>query len=336
MENVEKVEKEDESKKCKLTKPMLMRIGAVVAVFAVLGLAYYFSFKRGTITADQAKEKVVKFVTENLVQPGTKIEVAGVSKESGLYKVVIRVEKQEVPTYITKDGKTFFPSAMALEKKEEAKAPEKSVEVPKSDKPTVELFVMSYCPYGTQIEKGILPVLDVLKDKIYFSLKFVDYAMHGEKEIKENLRQYCIQKEEPGKLAKYLGCFLKKGEGTENSCLQLASVNAPKVNGCMASADKEFKITEQFKDKNSWSSQFPPFNVDKEANDKYGVQGSPALVINGVETPAGRDAKSLLEAICSGFSNAPEECKKELSGAAPTPGFGEGSASTNSSASCGS
>jgi len=49
---------------------------------------------------------------------------------------------------------------------------------------------MSYCPYGTQIEKGILPVINALGNKIKFSLKFVDYAMHGKKEIDENSRQY--------------------------------------------------------------------------------------------------------------------------------------------------
>jgi len=62
----------------------------------------------------------------------------------------------------------------------------------KTDKPEVELFVMSYCPYGTQMEKGILPAFDTLGDTVDAELKFVDYAMHGEKEVKENLRQYCI------------------------------------------------------------------------------------------------------------------------------------------------
>ena len=31
----------------------------------------------------------------------------------------------------------------------------------KLEKPIVEAFVMSHCPFGTQIEKGMLPVVSV-------------------------------------------------------------------------------------------------------------------------------------------------------------------------------
>ena len=39
----------------------------------------------------------------------------------------------------------------------------------------------------------------MLKDKIDFELKFVYYAMHGEEEIDEQLRQHCIETEQNGK-----------------------------------------------------------------------------------------------------------------------------------------
>ncbi|TAK95510.1 hypothetical protein EPO05_03930 [Patescibacteria group bacterium] len=299
------------------------------------------SWKRTTtLTLDQAKEKVLQFSKDNLVPPGTDIQIKEAVEENGLYKVVFTVEKQDISTYVTKDGTKFFPSAIELDKKEEPAPEDKSVaEVPKSDKPSVEMFVMSYCPYGTQIEKGVLPVLDTLKDKIDFSLRFVDYAMHGEKEVKENLRQYCIQQTEPAKLSKYLTCFLKKGEGTEASCMKTALVNSAKVASCVTATDKEFKVTEQLNDKTAWSGQFPPFNVDKDLNDQYGVQGSPTLVINGVEAQAGRDSAGLLNTICDAFNEAPSECQAALSSAAPSPGFGTGTAtggSANPSANCGS
>ncbi|MEM2131153.1 MAG: GILT family protein, partial [Candidatus Woesearchaeota archaeon] len=69
----------------------------------------------------------------------------------------------------------------------------------KKDKPEVQLFVMSHCPFGTQMEKGILPVVELLGNKIDFKVRFVYYAMHGEVEVKEQLRQYCIQKEQQDK-----------------------------------------------------------------------------------------------------------------------------------------
>ena len=103
------------------------------------------------------------------------------------------------PVYLTKDGKFFFPQVIDIEemenKKREAEEQanaekEKAVtEMEKNDKPKVEIYVMSHCPYGTQIEKGMLPVLETLGDKIDFELKFCTYAMHGEKELQEQLRQ---------------------------------------------------------------------------------------------------------------------------------------------------
>lgn len=78
----------------------------------------------------------------------------------------------------------------------------------KSDKPTVELFVMSYCPYGTQMEKALIPAKELLGDKANISIKFVAYTMHGAKETQENTRQYCIvQKDfrEAGRVERALG-----------------------------------------------------------------------------------------------------------------------------------
>jgi len=60
--------------------------------------------------------------------------------------------------------------------------------------PRVELFVMSHCPYGLQVEKAILPAVKLLGDRIKFNVRFCNYAMHGKAEIDEELLQYCIQK----------------------------------------------------------------------------------------------------------------------------------------------
>jgi len=102
---------------------------------------------------------------------------------------------------------------------------------------------MSYCPYGTQIEKGIIPVVKTLGDKIDFQLKYVNYAMHGEKEIKEQLNQYCIEKEySKDDLLSYLECFLEDSDG--EGCL----VNYD-VQPCVESTDSEFGIMRDFADK---------------------------------------------------------------------------------------
>jgi hypothetical protein len=198
--------------------------------------------------------------------------------------------------------------------------------VPKSAKPKVELYVMSYCPYGLQMEKAYLPAWDLLKNKADISLKFVNYAMHGQKEVEENTRQYCIAKEQPSKFSAYLKCFYTGTNGSApdyNSCLTLAGVNTASLKTCYDKTDKEFGITAKFEDKGSWlSGQFPLYPIHDADNSKYGVQGSPTLVINGVQSQAGRTPEAVKQAICAAFNNPPEECKQTLSTSSFQPGFG--------------
>jgi hypothetical protein len=206
--------------------------------------------------------------------------------------------------------------------------------VTKSDKPKVELFVMSYCPYGTQIEKGILPVVSALGKKIDFQIKFCDYSMHGEKELKENLTQYCIQKEENNKYADYLTCFLKSGDST--TCLSGAKIDTAKVNSCVSKTDGDYKVMSNFKNNVGFQGDYPGFDVDKTDNTKYNVSGSPTLIINGAEVTSARDSASLLKTVCSAFNNQPSECQASLSSSTPSSGFGDGTTNSGSAASgCG-
>lgn len=297
--------------------------------------------KSNNLTQEEAKVKVTDYINNNLMQPGTEAEITSVTEEGGLYKVAVDVNGQEINAYMTLDGTKFFPSAMDMNiqadqaAQGDASQNKEPIEIVKSEKPQVELFVMSYCPYGTQIEKGILPAVFALGSSIDFKLKFVDYAMHDKKELDENLRQYCIQKNEPEKLNKYMECFLKVGQGTENACLNESSVSVAELESCINSSDQEFKVSQNYADKNTWKGQFPSFDVDKADNEKYGVQGSPTLVINETVSQSGRDAASLLKTICSAFNEAPEACNQELSSAAPSPGFGEGTGSASTDANCG-
>ena len=293
------------------------------------------------LSLEEAKVKTEKFINDILIgDNGEKITIKDASEENGMYKIIVSVAGgQEVETYITKDGKLFFDRTMNIEKIEKESQAAKDAEAPapaeavKSDKPAVELFVMSHCPYGTQIEKGILPAVEALGGKIDFELKFCDYVMHGETELNEQLQQHCIKTEEPTKFTAYLECFLEAGDS--KSCITKAKINASKLNSCVSATDKEFNITKNFADKTTWKGNYPTFNIYKESNEKYAVGGSPTLVINGTTVKSGRDSASLLSTICAAFNISPAECSTELSSAEPAPGFGTGaSASSGTDASC--
>ncbi len=192
----------------------------------------------------------------------------------------------------------------------------------KTDKPKVELFVMAYCPYGTQAEKWILGVSKLLKWKINFSVKFVDYDMHGKKSIDEDTLQHCIQKEEPTKYDTYLTCFLKAWKTQE--CRKEAKLNMNKENTCIKATDKKYNVIKDFNDKSTWVSwQFPRYEVNEDLNKKYGVQGSPTLVINWMKVqPQNRSPQAYLNIICSAFKTKPAECNKQVSNKGYDPMFG--------------
>jgi hypothetical protein len=317
----------------------------------VLGLLLILSLAFGnlsliSISGNAVANDAVDFINTELLQGQAEATLEDTQSEKGIV-ATISIMGQETPVFITNDGETMYLQAIPLKEalptdnQQEApaqEAPVATVSV-KSDKPTVELFIMSHCPYGTQVEKGILPVTKTLGDKIDFDLKFVYYAMHGEKEAYEQLNQYCIQKEQEDKLSEYLYCFLGSTSGSEAegaACLDEVGVDKDMLATCFASANTEFDVDVNLADTASWlSGRYPLFDVDKVDNEKYAVGGSPTLVINGESVNSGRDSASLLKAICSSFNVAPEECNTVFEEGSPSPGFGWETSAQNNAAAAG-
>ncbi|MBU0472126.1 MAG: hypothetical protein KKF65_05855 [Nanoarchaeota archaeon] len=282
-------------------------------------------------TPESASDTAIRYINENLVQPGTEATFVSVDEAGGLYNVTVSYQGNNIPVYVTRDGSYVFLSppidTSVKMPSENSDTPVPSTQTPsdiqKSSKPNVELFVMSHCPYGTQIEKGILPVVKELSDKIDFEVKFVNYAMHGKKELDEQLRQYCIQRDYNDKYIQYLSAFLEDDDF--EGALETVGLTEANINGCVKETDELYKVTELFEDpqKTGWSGNFPPFNVYDKENKEYGVRGSPTLVINGKQASSARDAQSLLNTICGAFTSKPEECNTDMTSFGnPAPGFG--------------
>ena len=296
------------------------------------------------MTEDAAEERALSFINTVLMSPGTTASIKEVVQENGMFKITVDAGGKEIISYMSGDGEVFFPSVMEIDKmtaeKENgpAAAPVPTPEVTKAEKPVVDLFIMSHCPFGTQMEKGIIPVVKQLGDTIDFNLKFVNYAMHGEKEVKEQLNEYCIARDQNEKILPYLECFLGTdgGDAAGETCLAELEIDRAALTSCAEATDAEFNIIANLEDKESWlNGRFPKFMIYDEENKEYGVQGSPSLVINGAKIQSGRDSASLLTLICSSFEAQPEECEAELSAAAPAAGFGWEGTGANSDASCG-
>jgi len=317
---------------------ILLLIGFILAL--TLGGGSKSAASGTVVSAAEAKAQTETYL-KGIAQGQASVD--NITDVGSLYKLGLTVSGRQYESYVTKDGKLLFPQGIDMTIPVPAAtntAPTTPTVVPKTDKPTVELFVMSYCPYGTQAEKGILPAIRALGNTVDFKIRFVSYSMHGEKEVVENLNQYCIQKNEPDKYLKYLACFLNDstGQGSDADvagCIQSNGIDTTKLAACKTATDTQFNIMKNYNDKTTWKGNFPPFAIDDALNTKYSVQGSPTLIINGVESNAGRDSASYLTGICAAFTTPPAECQTVLSSTSPGPGFGYDSVGAATAAGCG-
>lgn len=266
-----------------------------------------------TIGSEEVGQKVLDFANNQ----GANAELIEVNNNGQFYEVILSIQGQEVPVYVTKDGENLIPSLIPLTTRatQNTQTQEPApTEISKSDEPIAELFIMTHCPYGTQAEKGFVPVLENF-NKADAKIRFVHYFMHQPEETETPI-QICIREEQPDKFLPYLREFLK--EGISADAIRVANIDETKMNECISSG--------------KWEEYY---NIDKALSESYGVRGSPTLVINGIISQSGRDSASYLSTICSAFDNVPEECETlTLSNTAPSPMWGWDESGSNSQAQC--
>lgn len=310
------------SKKFNIDKRLLMFAAGGIIIGLLFGLIFSSSSITGAAVSTGDIESSLKTMFPQ-------ITVGDITDQGNLYAVNFTVDgaqgKQDGVLFITKDGKYLVPGEVIDMKALEDAQAEQNKEIPKTDKPNVELFVMSYCPYGLQMEKAFLPVKELLGKVADFKIRFVHYILHGEKEATENTRDYCIQKEEPAKFSDYLTCFIKNGKNSVDNtkaaedCIASGVIDKVKIDKCMTDTTALYKITEAL----SSGASSPEYGVDAVASKEYGVEGSPTLVINGVIVEnVARNPEAIKEAVCNAFNDVPDECKTLLSKEGFDAGFG--------------
>jgi len=317
---VKKVEKEV----TKSLKSILHNYWAIAAVVLaiLLILALIFPINSG-ISKSTAAKKVMDFAAAR----GANATLVSVTDNGSVYEVILSLQGQNAPVYITKDGKNLVAGLYPLEETAAVDDTTTQTDVPKADKPVANFFVFSYCPYGTQMEKALIPVYNLLKSKADINIVFIG-AMHGEYEKVESLRQLCIQKNYgKDKLFSYLDKFLA------NTAIESCQGTATCVNPLIEAIYPQIGI-----DKNTINTCMTKdaeaiYTAHEQQAQALGISGSPSTTINGVNTQVGRSPALIQQAICSAFTTAPAECSQTLSTTAASPGFGT-DAGSNSAASC--
>jgi len=313
-----------------------------VILFGIVLSGFISPRESGTISADMAAEKVLTFIRENMVSSGTEVSVKEIVEEGGLYKMGIKVsygnQTQNVETYITKDGKIFFPQAINIDEFEEAaKAAEQeekqtsTFDAPDAEKSNVKFFVMSFCPYGNQAESGLEPVFRLLGDKVDWEPHYVIYSnygsgypnycldeenkycsMHGIQELNQDVRELCAWKYESPDMWWSFVSQVNKNCSSQNvdTCWEPIAeelgMDVNKIKTCQKDEAEEL------------------LQKEVEIGEEFEVRGSPSVFINDKSYSGGRDPESYKNAICSGFITPPEECKQTLSATGSTTSGGCG------------
>lgn len=128
-------------------------------------------------------------------------------------------------------------------------------------KPTLELFVMSYCPFGVQAEEKIIPIVKAFGNKIDFKLQFIAKekealsaqditpftSLHGYPEVAENIRQLLIAQEYPEKYLDYILCRGKKLDKSWENCAEKLGIDVAKIQKLFDTPEAEQLFRENIK-----------------------------------------------------------------------------------------
>lgn len=270
-------------RKHKTTQTLVWIFGAVAIVAIILLIISIFTngfsgASKKTISEDEAKAKTLTYLN-TLLQGQAEATIDSITDRGDLYAIKLNVGGRPYDSYITKDGALLFPSAIDMTATQETPATPEPQEMPKTDKPTVQLFVMSECPYGVQAEEAFFPVIKALSNQINFELHFIAndngdgtfQSLHGQKEVDEDIRQVCAMKYYPNAYIDYISCqntnymASKDISTTWEACITTAKLDLTTIKTCAEGTE---------------GKELLRANI-KLANEKQ-VGGSPTMFINDV------------------------------------------------------
>lgn len=274
------------------------------------------SFGVKGLSKDDLAKKGIDYINNNILSGQTATLVSS-SEESGLVKIRIDIGGKEFNSYMSKDGKLLFPEAIKLEQSADSNnqpasntpnnQPVKTKDdIVKADKAELDAYIVSQCPFGIQMQRVLADIINsapslaqnikvryigsILNDKVT--------AMHGDAEAQENFRQICIREEQANKYWKYVSCYIKAGD--TSGCLSSTDIDSNKLNGCMTDKNRGLAYARE----------------DFDLNTKYGIQGSPTLVLNNQVTSefdfGGRTSEAVKSLICYGSKKEAKDCSKKL------------------------
>jgi hypothetical protein len=308
-------------------------IGFAVVLIIFLGVSLTGSQSgiTSTVSLQSCGEMVIGYANENLVQPGTSVSFQSISENRGIYEIRGNYQSQNVTLYATKDCTMLFTNGLIMNSPgstsgtAQAQKPTPTPPPVKTARPSVDLYVMAFCPYGTLAESAMKPVVDLLGTKADIRVRYITtvrgstvdsvQSLHGLPEAQEDLRQICIQKNYPQKFWDYIESF-------NTRCYPL-SQNITSLNTCWRNTTASLGIDSAAIGTCSTGSEGLGMLTEDEMNaNQNGATASPTLFINDVKYSGARTPEAYKQAICNSFDAAPPECGTILASSQQTASSG--------------
>lgn len=306
--------------------------GAIAAIMSVIILIIVLFILATPVPADAAGAAIppgecakltLSYINNHLVAPGTAASLVSINETKGLYEIKILYQSQQITLYTTRDCSMLFTSFVDM-MKPRASAAATSVPV-KSARPAVDLYVMSFCPYGTQAEAVMQTVVGLLGEHADFKVRYITEvngatinsvsSLHGPGEAEEDAFQLCVQKNYPAVSWEYLRLF-------NDQCYPLWQ-NSNALAACRKNVTAILKIDhDAMAGCVSGAFAIELLRADSADSARAGAYSSPTLLVNGVKYYDARTPEAYKQFICNSFTTAPGECSTVLSSAQATASAG--------------
>ncbi len=263
---------------------LLLAIIIVVSVFT-----QGFGSLTGKTVADslspaEAEQKAISYINANLLQPPFTATAVKTEESGSLYKIKIDVAGRQIDSYVTKDGKLFFPQGLELNAAlpgagrntpPEAEEIKPAVDISgepvkgKADAPVTIIefsdFQCPLCQKAWEVMKQVEADY-VAKNKV--KLVFKNFPLDSLHPLAQAAAQASECAQEQGKFWEYHDKIFANQQGLSNDNLKKwakeTGLDESRFNSCLDSRKYKNEVAQ-----------------DQQEGLKAGVQGTPAFLING-------------------------------------------------------
>jgi glutaredoxin len=170
--------------------------------------------------------------------------------------------------------------------------------------PTLEVFVMSQCPYGVQVEQALEPVREKLGAAVDLQIEYIGQgepgafsSLHGPNEVKGNIAQLCAREQMDGDAMPFIACQnedMKAVHTNWTACGEELGLDVAALTACVDGDHGQELLAASF----------------ALAQEK-GAKGSPTMFLDGEPYQGGRKPTDFLRAMCGTYGDdAPQACSE--------------------------